>query len=200
MEITGRVIGWSVTSLPYHCNQLPALLAVWIPVISVASDPLIVTRLTSDLKQTPTWSKLSRTGYRHLTRISCLPGFKPWYSFTLGLISALGGGGWSSSNLRSLCPWERAPQTILQEAGWDGCRELSCTHRPSKPEPSSLWWVDILNVLTRPWICDLGNHVIIDVFIDFLIKSDYSASKWKNMSLINCFGRHDVRILSCPLS
>lgn len=120
MEITGREIGWSVTSFPYHCHQPPALLAVWVPVISVAMDPIRGTWLTSDLKQTPTWIKQSRPGYRHLTQISFLPGYKPWYSFTLSFISALFGvGGWSTPPLRPQYLRERAPQTMLLEAGWD---------------------------------------------------------------------------------
>jgi hypothetical protein len=34
--------------------------------------------LTSALQQTPTWSKLSPTGHRHLTPMSSTPGYKPW--------------------------------------------------------------------------------------------------------------------------
>ena len=154
MEITGREIGWSVTSFPYHCHQPPALLAVWVPVIYVAMDPIRGTWLTSDLKQTPTWIKQSRPGYRHLTQISFLPGYKPWYSFTLSFISALFGGGVINATSPAAVPSGKSPANhvtggrVGPRAGWDG----SCPHRPSKPEPSSLRRAAVPNILTRPWI------------------------------------------------
>jgi hypothetical protein len=153
MEITGRERGLSVTSLPYHCYQTPALLAVWVPVILVAVDPLRCTWLTSDLKQTPTWSKQSRPGYRHLTHFfsAGIQALVLFYSFFN--IGAILGGVINATSPPAL-PSRKRPANYFTGgrvgpgAGWDG----SFPHQPSKPEPSSLRGDAIPNMLTRSWI------------------------------------------------
>ena len=55
--------------LPNCPNQSQVLLAEWGPVILISLDSLTTTWLKSDLRQTPTWSKLSPPGYRHWTTV-----------------------------------------------------------------------------------------------------------------------------------
>jgi hypothetical protein len=60
--------GWPITSqLQRHNRKI--LLAVWGPSNIHIFGPLTSTWPANDLKQTPTWSKLSPLGYRHSTPI-----------------------------------------------------------------------------------------------------------------------------------
>jgi hypothetical protein len=72
MDITGhniKTVQRVDHVLPNCLNQSQVLLAVWGPVISISLDSLTTTWPKSVLRQTPTWSKLSPPGYRHLTTV-----------------------------------------------------------------------------------------------------------------------------------
>jgi len=80
MDITGNYIKTVQRVdhvLPDCHNQSQVLIATRGSVISISLDPLTTTWLKTDLRQTPTCSKLSPPGYRHLTTISSMMGYMP---------------------------------------------------------------------------------------------------------------------------
>jgi hypothetical protein len=82
MDVTGHYIKTvqKVDHVLQICpNQSQVLLAIGGPVISISLDPLTSNWLKSNLRQTPTCSKLSPPCYRHLTTISSMLGNMPRY-------------------------------------------------------------------------------------------------------------------------
>ena len=67
---TNQTCGWSWQTVG-RLWTIFFIASILCPVISVSL-------LASNLKQTVMWSKLSISGYRHLTIISSIAGYKPW--------------------------------------------------------------------------------------------------------------------------
>jgi hypothetical protein len=72
------IIGCEVGTMEWAVRNLPAIVPISDPVISISLDTIRGNWVTCDLQQMPAGSMLSLHSHRHLTSISCTSGEKPY--------------------------------------------------------------------------------------------------------------------------